>query len=193
MITIFFDTETNGIPKDYKAPVSNVDNWPRLVQLGYVLVNNGKILHSYETIIKPEGFSIPVEASSVHGITTERAEKEGKDIRWELNEFQYWVENSDTVIGHNVSFDVSVVGAEFYRLYGKSPLEGKKTVCTMMSGVEFCGLPGKYPGKLKWPKLEELYSSLFLKPLEQTHAALDDIEHTIECYNAMVEKGIIKE
>ncbi len=30
---LFFDTETTGVPKDYKAPSSDTDNWPRMVQL----------------------------------------------------------------------------------------------------------------------------------------------------------------
>ena len=28
-----FDTETTGLPKIFKADVSDSDNWPRLVQL----------------------------------------------------------------------------------------------------------------------------------------------------------------
>lgn len=30
---LFFDTETTGLPKNWKAPVSDLNNWPRLVQL----------------------------------------------------------------------------------------------------------------------------------------------------------------
>jgi hypothetical protein len=30
---LFFDTETTGVPKDYKAPSSDTDNWPRLQEL----------------------------------------------------------------------------------------------------------------------------------------------------------------
>lgn len=190
---LFFDTETTGVPKNYKAPVSDVENWSRLVQLGYILVDNGKILHEHEAIIKPVGFEIPVEVSNVHGITTEMAMREGKDIRLELSDFLWWANYCDTIIGHNISFDMNIVGAEFWRLHGKNPLEGRKTICTMMSGIDFCGLPGKFPGKLKYPKLEELYMALFLKPLEQKHTALDDIQHTVECYHAMIERGIIKE
>lgn len=192
-MNIFLDTETTGVPKNYKAPVSDIENWPRLVQLGYLLVDNGKILHSHEAIIKPYGFEIPIEASNVHGVTTELAMMDGRNVAIELDELQYWIENCDTIIGHNVSFDMNIVGAEYWRLYAKNPLEGRKTVCTMMSGIEFCNLPGKFPGRPKWPKLEELYMALFLKPLEQTHTALDDIENTFKCYEAMVERGIIKE
>lgn len=189
---LFFDTESTGLPNNYKAPASDINNWPRLVQLGYIITDNGKIIHQNEDIVEPDGFEIPVEASSIHGITTELAKLNGIDIVEVLEEFQFWVEQCDTVIGHNVSFDTNVIGAEYFRLYGKSPLEGKKSVCTMLSGIEFCQLPGKYPGKLKYPKLQELYSALFLKPMEQTHTALDDISHTVECYQAMAERGIIK-
>lgn len=32
---LFFDTETTGLPKNYKAPASDSDNWPRLVQIAW--------------------------------------------------------------------------------------------------------------------------------------------------------------
>lgn len=99
---LFFDTESTGIPKNYKAPVSDVDNWPRLVQLGYIITDNGKIIHQNEDIVEPDGFEIPVEASDIHGITTELAKLNGIDIVEVLDEFQFWVEQCDTVIGHNV-------------------------------------------------------------------------------------------
>lgn len=190
---LFFDTETTGIPKNYNAPISDVENYPRLVQLGYVLVDNGNILHSDEWIIKPDGFDIPVEASNVHGVTTEKAIKEGSPINSALVEFKFWLDNCDTIAGHNVHFDEMVVGAEWWRLYQTDPFEGKKRICTMMSSIEFCGLPGKYPGKLKYPKLAELYFALFNKEMGHAHTALADIENTVACYNALVERGIIKD
>jgi hypothetical protein len=33
---LFFDTETTGLPKNYKAPVTDLNNWPRLVQLAWL-------------------------------------------------------------------------------------------------------------------------------------------------------------
>jgi len=33
---LFFDTETTGLPKSWKAPVTDLNNWPRLVQLAYL-------------------------------------------------------------------------------------------------------------------------------------------------------------
>lgn len=43
---LFFDTETTGLPKNWKAPVTDLNNWPRLVQLVYLYYddNGNKIL-----------------------------------------------------------------------------------------------------------------------------------------------------
>jgi len=39
-------------------------------------------------IIKPEGYKIPADAARIHGITTDRAICEGKDLRSVLEEFR---------------------------------------------------------------------------------------------------------
>ena len=75
---LFFDTETTGLPKKWQAPVSDLDNWPRIVQLAWILSDDkGKQLAGQNYIIKPEGFLIPEESSRVHGISTEKAMNEG--------------------------------------------------------------------------------------------------------------------
>ncbi len=30
---LFFDTETNGLPRNWKAPVTDLNNWPKLSEL----------------------------------------------------------------------------------------------------------------------------------------------------------------
>lgn len=68
---LFFDTETTGLPKRWNAPVTDLENWPRLVQLAWIMYDDrGNMLESRDVIVKPEGFTIPPEASRVHGITT---------------------------------------------------------------------------------------------------------------------------
>ena len=68
---IIFDTETTGLPRDYNAPMSDVDNWPRLVQIAWQLHDErGKLLSNHNYIVKPEGVTIPYNAEKVHGIST---------------------------------------------------------------------------------------------------------------------------
>ena len=188
---LFFDTETTGIPKNYNAPVSDVENYPRLVQLGFIVMDEENTVFQKEYIIKPEGFEIPAGASNVHGITTEKAISEGVPIKDVVDEFATWIEKCSTIVGHNVSFDVNVVGAEYWRLYQKNPFDGKNMVCTMKSSTNFCELPGGRP--FKYPKLFELYRKLFDKDMGAAHTALQDIQNTVTCYFALIEKGVIKE
>lgn len=189
---LFMDTETIGVPKNYKSPPSDTENWPRLVQIGYIFVpaDGGKMI-SAEHIIKPVGFEIPVEASNIHGVTTERALAEGVDIGGVLDTIKSLSGMADVIAGHNVSFDLSIVGAEFYRYIGSNPLEKIPSICTMKSTVNFCALPGNF-GHYKWPKLWELYLKLFGTDMGAAHTALMDIENTRICFDELLNRGIIK-
>ena len=78
---LIFDTETTGLPKDWNAPFTDSDNWPRLVQLAWQLHDeSGKLIDNKNFIVKPEGYTIPYNAEKIHGISTERAEEEGYDL-----------------------------------------------------------------------------------------------------------------
>ena len=71
---LFFDTETTGLPRNYKAPLTAFDNWPRMVQIAWMQYDeSGSLLSETSYIIKPEGYQIPEAVSKLHGITTERA------------------------------------------------------------------------------------------------------------------------
>lgn len=194
-MNLFFDTETTGIPKNYNAPVSDVDNYPRLVQLGFIVMDGKETLGEWEYIVRPEGFEIPVEASNIHKITTEKALSDGIPIKKVILQFMFWMNQCDAVVGHNVDFDTKVVGAEYYRIYGSDPFLGKKTVCTMKSSVDFCKIPKanySFRVQYKYPKLSELYKALFGTDMGAAHTALQDIQNTATCYFALVERGVIK-
>lgn len=76
---LFFDTETTGIPRNWKAPVSDTKNWSRMIQLAWLLFDNeGNLIDQSNRVIKPDGYVIPVEFSRIHGIRTERAIREGE-------------------------------------------------------------------------------------------------------------------
>ena len=129
---LFFDTETTGLPQRWNAPVTDVDNWPRLVQLAWIMCDDkGNVIEERSDIIKPEGFSIPVEASRVHGITTIKAQEEGQDLLSILELFSDKIDVAYALIGHNISFDECIVGAEFERKRMMTSLFLKPKYCTM--------------------------------------------------------------
>ena len=73
-----FDTETTGLPKNYSAPISETDNWPRMVQIAWQINDkSGNLISSESHIIKPRDFTIPFNAEKIHGISTEKAIEKG--------------------------------------------------------------------------------------------------------------------
>ncbi len=187
---LFFDTETTGKPKKWKAPVEDTFNWPRMVQIAWQLYDlEQKLIEEVSCIIKPEGFEIPGEATFIHGISTEQALEEGKDLTEVLNDFKAKINKADTIIAHNMPFDEKIVGAEFIRKNIEHNLFVSERLCTMAEGTYYCKIPGKYG--YKWPKLSELHIKLFGKDFEGAHDALADVKATSKCFFKMVELDII--
>mgnify|MGYP000580039483 CR=1 FL=1 len=68
---LIFDTETTGLPKNWRAPISDTENWPRCVQLAWQVHDEiGNLIESKSYIIKPDNFDIPYESEKIHGIST---------------------------------------------------------------------------------------------------------------------------
>jgi len=178
---LFFDTETTGLPRNWKAPVTDLKNWPRLVQLAFLLYDkNGTQLSGGDFIIKPEGFKIPADVSLIHGISQERAVEEGVFLRGVLETFHSLINDSEILVAHNISFDAMIVGAEFLRMGYTNPIPAKRKICTMESSTNFCAIQGPYG--YKWPKLAELHYKLFRTGFEEAHNAAVDINATAKCF-----------
>ena len=187
---LFFDTETTGLPKNWKAPLEDLDNWPRLVQLAYIYYDrDGKELASGDFIIKPEGFTIPIEASNVHGITTEIANNKGQNLEQVLEDFNQFVVESHYLVAHNMAFDEKIMGAEFLRKNMTNYIVDKRKICTMQKTIDFCAIRGQ--DGYKWPKLSELYYKLFQTNFENAHDASADITATARCFWELRKKDII--
>jgi len=180
---LFFDTETTGLPRNSSAPTSDFDNWPRLVQLAFLLYeNNGNLIASEDFIIKPSGFEIPIESSKIHGITTERALIEGHEVTVVLNRFAEFVQKSNFLVGHNIYFDKKVVGSEYLRNGLEDSLQYKKKICTMTGATKhFRG----------WITLSDMHNRLFGSNFDEAHNASKDIQATAKCFWELRRLGIL--
>ena len=188
---LFFDIETTGLPKVRDASITNLNNWPRMVQLAWLRYNeNQNLIFEANYIIKPEGFTIPADASKVHGITTEKALESGVYLETALQEFSEVISKSEIIIAHNMDFEEKIVGAEFLRSGVKSVLFDKQRFCTMKTTTELCQITGPYG--YKWPKLSELYYHLFKKDFEDAHDAAVDVKACVKCFFELMRVGFIK-
>jgi len=154
---IFFDTETTGLPKNYKASPTDLNNWPRIIQLAWELCDeNGNVLNSYQSLIKPDGWVIPVKGFWIkNGFCTEINEVKGKMLPLVFGLFIKDLLQSNYMVAHNMGYDYPIIASEMIRYNVKT---GRKLprICTMLSSKDWCNLPRK-----KWPKLEELHGKLF--------------------------------
>ena len=187
---LLFDTETAGLPKKYNTPISDLNNWPRVVSVAWLLYEDGKLSEECDFIIRPEGFVIPPDVARIHGITTEKALADGEDLSVVLRNFAGYLNLVGTVVGHNLGFDEKVIGAEFLRKNIQHTLNNKEKVCTMDKSTNFCAIPGRYG--FKWPKLNELHIKLFGCSFENQHNALSDIRATAKCFWEMKRLKLIE-
>jgi DNA polymerase-3 subunit alpha len=154
---LIFDTETTGKIENWKAPVSDFASFPRVVQLAWQRHDyKGKLIEAKNFIIRPDGFTIPYNAEKIHGISTEHALKTGIELRTVLDEFGRSLEDTDFVVGHNVEFDLKVLGAEYARAQRDDGLMKKHPLDTMQLSTDFCKLPGGRGKGFKFPTLSEL-------------------------------------
>ena len=188
---LFFDNETTGLPLRYNAPLERLDNWPRLVQIAWLMYNsNEECLCEKNYIIKPNGFIIPDHVAKIHGITTEKALMDGVELHPVLNEFSLDIKKADEIIAHNIDFDEKIMGAEFIRNNVNHDLFNTKRICTMKSSTNYCKIPNKY-GTYKWPNLKELHNKLFQCEFSNAHDALEDVRACAKSFFELKRLNII--
>lgn len=189
---LIFDTETTGLPRDYNAPITDFENWPRLVQLAWQLHDaKGALLKSGNYIVKPDGFSIPYNSEKIHGISTEKANKLGLPLKEVVMHFLADVNDAQFLAGHNIEFDLNVVGCELLRLGEQNYLQEKVALDTKVLATDFCAIPGGRGGKFKWPTLTELFYKLFDTGFEEAHDAAFDVSATGKAFFELIKRGVI--
>lgn len=190
---LFFGTESTGLSPEFRPLTADVHNWPRMVQLGYLLyTSDGRLVESGSYIIRPVGYTIP-PTGRVHGIDTERALLEGEELADVLEAFKACMDRAQLLVAHNMEMQEKIVGCEFERVYGTDLLAAKRRYCTMKDPkvIALCKVePFKY-GSYKWPQLAELYATLFNQTYVETHDAGTDVQILAKCFFTLVNRKII--
>ena len=189
---LIFDTETTGLPKKWKAPITDTDNWPRCIQLAWQLHDDmGNLIEQEDFLIQPDGFDIPYDAERIHGISTALAQKDGIPLKEALERFNTALAKTTFIVGQNLDFDINIMGCEFYREGVASPLTElpKLDTCTEVT-ANLCKLPGGRYGKFKLPTLTELHDYLFQEPFAEAHNATADVAATTRCFLELIRQEV---
>lgn len=182
---LFFDTETTG-KADFRAPASD-PRQPRIVQLGAILQDfAGWTVGEINLLVKPDGWTIPAEATAIHGITTERCERYGLRAATVVRLFLALAGRAETIVAHNLDFDRLMVLIELARLEGMAAEAEAMAVragyCTMREATGPCRLPGKWGRDYKWPSLQEAHRIFFKEEFAGAHDAMADVRACARVY-----------
>jgi DNA polymerase III epsilon subunit-like protein len=199
---LIFDTETGGLPKNYKPAEEDLTNYPNLVQysgklieinLNEVVSKKYKIIYNFTNLVQPirNGKLITIDegATKTHGISIEDCYK-GVAIETIALMHQGLCTSADLVICHNYGFDRNVMASELLNI-GISPSIKKsgKVLCTMKYMTNVIKLPNTKGNGFKFPSLAELFyflTDLKLSDYYKAHDAEGDVNATIHCFIEML-------
>jgi hypothetical protein len=176
MRLLIFDTETTGLPKTREPAIKGADNWPHLVSIAWVVVEDNTVLKSEYHIIRPQ-WEIPADSTKIHGITHEKAIAEGEHLSDVI--LKFIEEPHDIMVAHNMNFDFNVlINAIMWDLRLTVYPDFKKRFCTMEGSRNILRIPFANGRGYKSPKLVELYEFVMKKPASPTelHNSLYDAQ-----------------
>lgn len=190
MTILAFDTETTGL-LDFKLDLMDATQ-PRVVQLAAVLLeNNGDRLEEMNCIIKPDGWIITEQTSSIHGLTNEICEERGVPMLEALNQFNSMKARATQRMAFNIDYDKRMMAREA-QLYGvPHDSEGLVSHCVMRLSKNIVKCPPTEKmmacGRkdFKNPKLSEAYLHFFGREMENAHDAMADVNATVAIWFAI--------
>jgi DNA polymerase III epsilon subunit-like protein len=118
MKILVFDTETTGLPKTKEININNLDLWPHIVQFSYIVydMESNKIDKMGDFIIKvPFDVTISDESIRIHGITNKKSQDDGVPLSHVYSIFFEDIRSVDTIVGHNINFDLNMLKVELIR------------------------------------------------------------------------------
>ncbi len=182
---LFVDTETTGIPLDTSVEFKNIDNWPTIRQMAWLVYKKDGSLHSSFNCVTPDNAESEIIPNSDY------VPKTVLPIYDILDRFISSLWMCDVIVGHNIEYDVQVILSELHR-YGKNTwrLRWMRKFCTMKNSVDICEFATRRGDR--YPKLQELYSKLFHKSFANAHDAYCDIKATADCYWKMFNTGLLR-
>lgn len=171
---VFIDTETTGthIDKD------------KILQIGAVVVKQGKISKVYDQLINPE-MHIPDGASAVNGITDEMVADapKMKDVIKDFSQDILTPNNGVIVTWNGVKFDVPLInritreirgqegitiGSKWDKVVNETPMHNVLDIQILHQRLH------PFVGSSK--ELGKQYHWMFCKPMDDAHKALSDVK-----------------
>lgn len=177
MRTLIFDTETTSLIGNSLLADRHQ---PQIIEFfGHIVNEEAEVVEELEFFCHP-GKSLPEEVTRITGIKDEDLVGAKPFCHYE-GEVEYLIQSADTVVAHNLSYDMAVVDAEMKRL-DRSLMWPGDQVCTVEQTEHLKG------HRLS---LSALHEELFGEPFSGAHRARVDVEALTRCYFELVRRGEI--
>ncbi len=192
---ILFDTETTGKLAHQERSTSEAQ--PSLVQLAARLedFDTSEPLAEINLIIQPAGWTIPAEASAIHGISHAKAMDCGVTLANACFLFRDLMSAATIAVAHNIDFDRTIMQRAFFMAeVPEIDWNRLSNVCTMKAATPIVKIKHqrpKHPNDFKWPKLEECIRHFFNEPLNGAHDALIDVRACGRVYRELLKLGVV--
>lgn len=158
---VVIDTETVGSGSN-----------TQLIEIGAILLDNGNPFYEYDQLIDPR-VEIPMSATLLSGIKPDDLAGQPTALAV-IPTFANAIRNL-TVIGHNVGYDINVVGSEMRRAGGE-PIQFESLDTLDIARTMFPNAPSL--------TLQELIRLLGINAIEE-HRAISDARWTLECWKLL--------
>jgi DNA polymerase-3 subunit alpha len=208
---LLLDTETNGLPKNRYAPVSEAGAWPAILQISWAeFTIDGKDMKAGN--VRDIGValhaSIPwnSDAAKIHGLHEVEA-RHGTPPADALRELGIALRGVDVVVAHNLSFDKPVIRAAAYAEWLRGNGDdlsniwppGIREFCTMRETQNLVRITSPYygadSGKFKAPRLNELHTWLYGHAYDISgavlHTSRSDTHCLAQCLSRLLHTGNI--
>ena len=185
---LFVDTETSGLPSDWRRPYAEPGAWPHVAQVAWLLYTAaGELVKTENHYIKPSDYDLTPASMQVHGLTLAYLQEHGQPRRQVMQRLHDDLTRyRPLVVGHFVELDYHMVGVSFHRADLPNALLGLNTFCTMKLSGTF-----SHTWQRRYLRLGELYDRLFNRLMPRQHDALADAEATAECFFELRRHGDI--
>ena len=174
---LIFDTETTAL-------ISNsllADRFqPQIIEFfGHIIDENAQVVEELEFFCNP-GQPLPKEVTQITGIKDEQVRNE-KPFSHYAGQVELLIRSADTVVAHNLSYDMAVVDGEFKRL--------KQAVGWPVNRI--CTVEQTEHLKGHRLNLNALHEELFGERFTGAHRARTDVDALTRCYVELIKRGEI--
>ena len=185
---LFVDTETSGLPTDWRKPYAEPGAWPHVAQIAWLVYTAaGELVGTENHYIQPSDYDLTPASQRVHGLTLAFLREHGQGRHAVMQRLHDdLLRYKPLVVGHFLELDYHMMGVSFHRAGLSNPLPGLPTFCTMRLTERFW-----QPMRQQYLRLAELYQRQFGRPLLRQHDALADAEATAQCFFELERTGDI--